>query len=71
MSKFIVNIVDSITRNVLETLDQEFSNEREAEEYACDCSGAFAKGAEELSLAGRDYVDPDDVDFVVEEVEDA
>ena len=70
MSKFRVNMVDADSGNVLETLDEIFTNEQDAEEYACDCSGAFAVGADELSLRGESYIDPRDVDFVVEELND-
>lgn len=70
MPKFIVQMVDAYTREVLETEDEVFYDERSAEDYACECGGAFAEGAEVLSLAGRDYTDPDDVDFVVEEIDD-
>lgn len=70
MSKFIVNMVDSITREVLESFDDEvFETEQEAEEYACECSGNFRTGAEILQLRGEDYTDPDDVDFEVEEID--
>lgn len=70
MPKFLVQMVDAYTREVLETQDEVFDNERDAEEYACECGGAFAEGAEVLSLAGRDYTPGDEVDFVVEEVDD-
>lgn len=70
MPKFLVQMVDAYTREVLETQDEVFDNERDAEEYACECGGAFAEGAEVLSLAGRDYTPTDEVDFVVEEVDD-
>lgn len=70
MSKFLVQMVDAYTREVLETQDEVFDNEQDAEEYACECGGAFAVGAEVLSLAGRDYTPRDEVDFVVEEVDD-
>ena len=70
MSKFRVNMVDADSGNVLETLDEIFTNEQDAEEYACDCGGAFAVGADERSLRGQSYIDPRDVDFVVEELDD-
>ena len=70
MPKFIVQMVDAYTREVLETEDEVFHDEQAAEDYACECGGAFAEGAEVLSLAGRDYTDPDDVEFVVEEIDD-
>ena len=55
MSKFIVQMIDAYTREVLNTEDEIFDNEQDAEDYACECGGAFAEGAEVLSLAGRDY----------------
>ena len=70
MSKFIVQMVDAYTREVLNTEDEVFYNEQDAEDYACECGGAFAEGAEVLSLAGRNYTPREDVDFVVEEIDD-
>lgn len=70
MSKFRVNMVDADSGDILETMDEIFDNEEDAEEYACDCGGAFAEGAQVLSMSGRDYTDPDDVEFVVEEIDD-
>ena len=70
MSKFRVNMVDANSGEILETMDEIFDNEEDAEEYACDCGGAFAEGAQVLSMSGRDYTDPDDVEFVVEEIDD-
>lgn len=70
MSKFRVNMVDADSGEILETMDEIFDNEEDAEEYACDCGGAFAEGAQVLSMSGRDYTDPDDVEFVVEEIDD-
>ncbi len=70
MPKFIVQMVDAYTREVLNTEDEVFDNEQDAEDYACECGGAFAEGAEVLSLAGRDYTPREDVDFIVEEVDD-
>ncbi|MBQ4095316.1 MAG: hypothetical protein IJC65_02700 [Oscillospiraceae bacterium] len=70
MAKYIVNMVDAYTREVLETEDEVFDTEEEAEEYACECGGAFATGAEVLMLSGRDYIPPEDVEFVVEEIDD-
>ena len=70
MSKFIVQMVNAYTGNVLDTEDEIFDNEQDAEDYARECSGAFAEGAEVLDLAGQAYTSPEDVDFVVEEVDD-
>lgn len=69
MPKFIVQMVDAYTREVLNTEDEMFDNERDAEDYARECGGAFAEGAEVLSLAGREFTPSENVDFVVEEVD--
>lgn len=66
MSKFIVQMIDAYTREVLNTEDEIFDNEQDAEDYTCECGGAFAEGAEVLSLAGRDYTPSEDVEFIVE-----
>ena len=66
MPKFIVQMVDAYTKEVLNTEDENFDNEQDAEDYACECGGAFAEGAEVLSLAGRDYTPSEDVEFIVE-----
>lgn len=70
MSKYVVQMVDAYTREVLDTEDEVFDNEQDAEDYACECGGAFAEGAAVLSMAGREYTPREDVDFVVEEVDD-
>ena len=53
MSKFIVQMVNAYTREVLDTEDDIFDNEQDAEAYARECGGAFAEGAEVLDLAGK------------------
>lgn len=68
MPKFIVQMVDAYTREVLNTEDKIFDSERNALDYACECSSAFAEGAEVLSLSGHDYTLPEDVDFIVDEL---
>lgn len=70
MPKFIVQKVDAYTREVLNTEDEIFDNEQDAEDYACECGGAFVEGAEVLSLAGREYTSREDVDFIVEELDE-
>ena len=70
MSKFRVNMVDANSGDIIETLDEIFDSEYEAEDYACDCAGGYAQGAEDLSLMGRDYDDPSNVRFEVEEIDD-
>lgn len=71
MPKFIVQMVDAYTHEVLETEDEVFDNIQDAEDYACECGGAFSVGAEVLSLSGREYTPREDVEFVVEEVDDS
>lgn len=56
MSKYIVQMVDAYTREVLDTEDEVFDTEEEAEDYACECGGNFAEGAEVLSMSGRPYI---------------
>ena len=70
MAKFVVQMVDAYTREVLNTEDEVFDNEQDAEEYACECGGNFAEGAEVLSMSGRDYIPREDVDFVVDEIDE-
>ena len=52
MSKFIVQMVNAYTREVLDTEDDIFDNEQDAEAYARECGGAFAEGGD-LSFAGE------------------
>ncbi|MCI9264418.1 MAG: hypothetical protein HFF06_07555 [Oscillospiraceae bacterium] len=70
MSKFIVQRIDSHSGEILDEMvdEMEFNTYKETEEYSLTCAGDFATGAEVLELAGRDFTNPDDVDFVVEEV---
>lgn len=70
MSKYIVQMVDAYTREVIDTEDEVFDTEEEAEDYACECGGDFTEGAEVLSMSGRPYTPREDVDFVVEEIDE-
>ena len=70
MAKFVVQMLDAYTGDVLGTEDEVFDNEQDAEEYACECGGNFAVGVDVLRLAGRDYTPREDVEFVVEEIDD-
>lgn len=71
MAKYVVNMIDVETGDVLEVFDDEvFDTEEAAQEYACECGGDFAEGEEVLSLAGEDYTPREEVDFVVEEIDD-
>ena len=69
MPKYIVQMVNAYTGEVIETLDEIFDRERDAEDYACECGGAFSEGAEVLSMSGEDYMSRDDVEFIVEEID--
>lgn len=69
MTKYIVQMIDKYSGEVLETMDEEFDIYEDAEDYSFECSSNYSVGAEELELAGRPFGNPDDVDFVVETVE--
>lgn len=47
MAKYIVQMIDAYSGEVLETEDEVFDNEQDAQDYACECGGAFSAGAEE------------------------
>lgn len=70
MAKFVVQMVDAYTGEVLNTEDEVFNTEEEAEEYACECGGYFAEGAQVLSMSGKSYIPREDVDFTVEEIDE-
>ncbi len=70
MPKYIVQMVNAYSGEVIETLDEVFDNEYEAESYACECGGAFSEGADVLSMSGEEYTAREDVNFVVEEIDD-
>ncbi len=65
MSKYYIDLVDS-EGNVIETDDEVFDNEADAEYYADECNNAFAEGAEILE-DDDDYMDPDEYEYVVRE----
>lgn len=65
MSKFYIDLVDS-EGNVIDTDDEVFDNEADAEDYADECNNAFAEGAEILE-DDDDYMDPDEYEYVVRE----
>ena len=68
MTKYVVVCVDNRTGEREDEEDGVFDNEAEAEEYAIECSSAFSAGYDTMSLMGdEDPIDPDDVDWVVEE----
>lgn len=69
MIKYIVQMIDKYSGEVLDTEDEEFDTYEDAEDYSLVCSSNYSAGAEVLELAGRPFDSPDDVDFVVEEVE--
>lgn len=65
MPKFYIDLVDS-EGNVIDTDDEVFDNESDAEDYADECNNAFAEGAEILE-DDDDYMDPDEYEYVVRE----
>lgn len=69
MIKYIVQMIDKYSGEVLETMDEEFDTYEDAENYSLECSSNYSAGAEVLELAGRSFENPDDVDFDVEAVE--
>ena len=69
MRKFIVQCIDKYTGAVDYTEDEVFDTYEEAYEYSEQCFSDSSAGVEVLKLAGRDYEDPDDYEYVVEEVD--
>lgn len=70
MTKFIVNMIDVNSGEVIESMDEKFDTYEEADEYSLVCGSNYSTGAEVLELAGRDFNDPNDVDFIVEEIDE-
>lgn len=68
MTKYIVQMIDKYSGEVLETMDEEFDTYEDAENYSLECSTNYSAGAEVLELAGRPFGNPDDVDFDVKVV---
>ncbi|ATC62065.1 hypothetical protein [Pseudolactococcus raffinolactis] len=66
MPKYRVVMVD--TDGSKEEMDEIFDNYDDAIEYANESYNDFITGAEVLELAGESFEDPDDVEFVVEEI---
>ena len=69
MIKYIVQMVNKYSGEVLDTDDEAFDTYEDAENYSLECSSNYAEGAEVLEDAGRAFDDSDEVDFVVEAVE--
>lgn len=69
-TKYIVQRIDRYTGEVLETEDEIFDNEEDAEFYAEECSAGFAQGEEDFEYANRAFEYTDDSEFVVTEIED-
>ena len=70
MNKYKVVMVDAYTREVLETDDEIFDSEDEAQDFANEWGDAFSAGAECLSLAGEEYTRREDVDFEIVEIDE-
>ena len=62
-------MINKFSGEVLDTEDEEFDTYEDAEDYSLVCSSNYSAGAEVLELAGRHFDNPEDVDFIVEEVE--
>lgn len=62
-------MINKFSGEVLDTEDEEFDTYEDAEDYTLVCSSNYSAGAEVLELAGRPFDNPEDVDFIVEEVE--
>ena len=69
-TKYIVQRIDRYTGEVLETEDEIFDNEEDAEFYAEECSAGFAQGEEDFEYANRAFEYADDSEFVVTEIKD-
>lgn len=69
MLKYIVQMIDAYSGEVLDTMDEEFDAYEDADEYGLVCSSNYSAGADVLELSGRPFGSPEDVDFVVEEIE--
>lgn len=69
-SRYIVQRIDAYTGEVLETEDEVFDNEEDAESYLEDCSAGFAQGEEDLEYANRASDCAEDSYFVVTEIEE-
>lgn len=48
MTKYIVQMVDKYSCEVLETMDEEFDTYEDAEDYSLECSSNYSDGAEVL-----------------------
>lgn len=65
MSKYYIDLVD-FKGNVIDTDDEVFDNEADAEDYADEYNNAFAEGAEILEN-DDDYMNPEEYEYVVRE----
>ena len=68
-TKYIVQRINRYTGEILETEDEIFDNEEDAEFYAEECSAGFAQGEEDFEYANRAFEYADDSEFVVTEIE--
>ena len=75
MTRYLVQMINRYTKEVLETFDDDdqiFDSYEEAADYACklELSGLLAAGEEQLDDMGiAPFVDPADVEFIVVEFE--
>ncbi len=71
MGKFVVQMIERYSGKCIDSMvgGEEFDTYEEAEEYSLVCSSDFSAGAEVLELAGEEFTDPDDIDYIVEELD--
>lgn len=69
MSKFIVELVNTTTGKVLNTEDEVFDTEQEAEYYRSECSSNYSEGADVLEQCGRPFDDSGKNEYVVTEID--
>jgi hypothetical protein len=68
--KYVVQMVNAYTREVIETEDEVFDNEQDANDYACQCNSNFAAGADSYGPFDEGYQDPEDTEYIVQEIDD-
>lgn len=68
MPKFVVQMVDIHTGEILETTEEVFGDRDTAEEFARGCAKALGSIWAARSVCGRRHIPGEDVAFVVEEV---
>lgn len=55
MKKYIIQMINNYSSEVLDTIEEEYDTYEEAEEYSIICSSNYSAEAEILKLAGRSF----------------